>query len=104
MADLDFLPRMCKTPDMTNTTKIEQAQLDILDILIEVGVWTGPDRQVLESLSQRLFGQDATIGTREYQLTSMAVLRLEAHGMVQVTRRYRDEHAKANIIEAIEPT
>ena len=87
---------------MTNTTRIEQCQLDILDVLIEnEGVWTGPDRQVLESLSQRIHGPNARVGSKDYQLTSMAVLRLEAHGMVRVERRYRDEHAKANIIERI---
>lgn len=102
---LDDGAGMCQTAGMTNTTKIEQCQLDILDILLaEGGVWTGPDGHVLESLAQRVFGSEAVIGTNAYQMTSMAVLRLEAHGMVTVRRRYRDEHAKANVIESIEVT
>jgi hypothetical protein len=58
----------------------------------------------LLSLARRVFGDDTEMGSQHYQLTSLAVLRLEAAGLVTVERRYRDEAQKANIIDAIQIT
>lgn len=84
-------------------SKIEQTQLDILDVLIEEGgYWTAGDGQVLVALAQAVYPDtDVRVGSPEYHRVSLAVLRLEEHGMVTVDRRFRDQAEKANIIEGI---
>lgn len=85
---------------------IEQCQLDVLDVLLESGgSWSCDDCSTLVSLARAAHG-DGTIevGHQLYHRTSMAVLRLEAQGLVRVDRRYRDEHAKANVVERVEVT
>lgn len=82
-------------------TKIEDTMDAILDVLIEEGEWTGPWAQVLSTLSQRVYGDHVGVGSNEYHQVSMAVLRLEKIGLVQVDRAYRDEARKANVIQRI---
>lgn len=84
-------------------SKIEQAQLDVLDTLIEAGGhWVAGDGRVLITLAQAIH-DDESIDSHDlrYKRISVAVLRLEEHGLVAVDRRFHDEPEKANIIERI---
>lgn len=86
-------------------SKIEQAQLDVLDALIEEGGhWSGPWGRTLATLTERIYGEvgNPLHTDKNYQAVSQAVLRLESHGLVTVRRAYRDEHERANVIEAID--
>lgn len=87
-------------------SKIEQAQLDVLDFLIEEGgYWTGPDGEVLLSLAAAVCENDIVDSqSSAYKRISLAVLRLEQAGLVTVERRYHDQAERANIIEAIRLT
>jgi hypothetical protein len=83
---------------------IEQCQLDVLDTLLNNGgSWATDDGTTLVTLARTAHGDDdIEVGDMKYHRTSAAVLRLEAHGLVRVDRRYQDEHAKANIVERVE--
>lgn len=84
------------------TSKIEQTMDAVLDALIEAdGVWTGPWGRVLSTLASRVHGEDLPPSGTLYQQTSAAVLRLEAIGLVEVERAYRDDPAKANIVTRV---
>lgn len=87
-------------------SKIEQAQLDVLDLLIEEGgYWTGPDGEVLLTLAAAVYAHEVVDSqSSSYKRVSLAVLRLEQAGLVTVERRYHDEAERANIIEAIRLT
>jgi len=84
-------------------SKIEQVQLDILDVLLETGgYWTSGDGNVLASLAQVIHSDDSIApGDGRYKRTSLAVLRLEASGFLAVERRFTDLPERANIIEGI---
>lgn len=84
-------------------TEIERVQLAVLDALIEEGgFWGGPDREVLLSLAKHVH-QDESITCHDsrYKRISLAVLKLEAEGLVSVERRHKDEAQRANILEGI---
>lgn len=91
------------TKEEHHMTQIDEAQLRVLDILIEEGgYFTADYGQVLVSLAQRAFDDDEIrVGHTKYQRISMAVIRLEAIGFLTVERAHRDEAQKANIIVAI---
>jgi hypothetical protein len=90
---------------VTGVSKIEQAQLDVLDAILDAGgVWTGPDEECLLSLAQEIYGEDTLMGSNEYRRISLAVLRLEAAELVTVNRRYHDEAVQANVLESIATT
>lgn len=86
-----------------HVSHIEDLQLRVLDVLIEEhGYFTAPWGQVLVTLARRAFDDEGIQSQdREYQQTSMAVLRLEVVGFVSVDRAYRDEAQKANVITGI---
>lgn len=87
----------------TTMSQIDDLQLRVLDVLIaHDGYFGGEWGQVLVSLAQEAFGdEDIRSQDREYQQTSIALLRLEAVGFVHVDRAYRDEAQKANVITAV---
>lgn len=73
--------------------------LDVLDVLIiHDGLWSGRPGEVLSSLSQYIFGEEATSQSTEYCRVSLAVLGLESIGLVRVDRRTHDQARQANVI------
>lgn len=83
-----------------NNDEVVDAVLDV--ILQNGGTWTGPWSRTLYSLSEATHGPDGGTQGTMYQATSRAVIRLEELGLIRVTRAYREEAHKANIIIRIE--
>ncbi len=86
-------------------SKIEQAQLDVLDILIMGGgSWECDDGLCLLGLAREVYGEHVEMGSKEYKYASLAVLGLEAVELIEVKRRYANEAYQSNVIERISVT
>lgn len=86
----------------SHVSEIEKTMLGILDVLIdEGGYFTAGWGQVLKTLASRIYGEDVRVRDNQYHRTSLAVLKLEAIGFVEVSRAGARQAEKANIIESL---
>lgn len=72
----------------------------ILDVLLEHGgrFTSGTFGHTLIELAIEAHGEDFRIGDRRYGATSLAVIRLESYGFVEVERAYENRPGRANVI------
>lgn len=82
----------------------EELQLRILDVLIEDGreVFTARWGQVITTLATLAFDRPIGSQTPEYHATSLAILALEAAGLIRVHRAYEARHHRANVLVGLE--
>lgn len=88
------------TTDRETLMTLDELMLAILDVLIENGGSWSSDTfgRSLLSLAHAAHGEEFPMGDKRYHATSLAVLRLESVGFVDVDRAYESRPGKANVV------